>query len=73
MSYFKPSEYDIKNAILDVMRYGDVTMGDNYVFKDHGDYVEVCVDANNSKGHVSFDVYYDSNGRITNVCSHGSN
>ena len=70
MNYFKPSEYTIKNAILDTIRYGDVTIGDNYVFKDHGDYVEVNVDADNDKGHISFDVYYDSNGKITRIVSH---
>ena len=69
-NFFKPSNYDIKNAILDTMRYGDVYVGDNYVMKDHGDYVEVNIDANNAKGHISFDVYYDSNGRITRVVRH---
>ncbi len=73
MSYFKPSEYDIKSAIKDVIRYGDVTVGDNYVFKDHGSYIEANVDANNSKGHVSFDIYYDSNGKITKIVPHSSN
>ena len=69
-SYFKPSDYDIKSAILDTMRYGDVLMGDNFVMKDHGSYVEVNVDANNSRGHISFDVYYDENGRITHIEKH---
>ena len=73
MGYFKPSEYELKSALLDTMKYGDVTMGSNYVFKDHGDYVEACVDANNAKGHVSFNIYYDSNGRITRVVPHSSN
>ena len=73
MSYFKPSEYTIKNAILDTMRYGDVRLGDNYVFKDHGDYVEVSVDANNAKGHISFNVYFDSNGKVTRVEPHNNN
>lgn len=73
MSYFKPSEYDIKIAISDIMRYTSVTLGDNYVFNDHGDYIEVCVDANNKKGHIIFDIYYDATGKITSVCSHPSN
>lgn len=70
MSYFKPSEYTIKNAIADIIRYGDVTVGDNYVFKDHGGYIEASVDANNADGHISFDIYYDSNGNITRVERH---
>lgn len=69
-NYFKPSEYDIKNAIWDTMRYGDVKMGENYVMKDHGDYVEVNIDADNAKGHISFDVYFNEEGRITNIVKH---
>ena len=66
-NYFRPSDYDIKNAIIDTMRYGDVYLGDNYIMKDHGDYIEVNVDANNQKGHICFDVYFSENGRITGI------
>ncbi len=70
MSYYKPSNYSIENAIKDAMRYDSVFVGDNYVMKDHGTHVQVNVDANNSKGHISFDVFYDSDGRITRVEKH---
>ncbi len=71
MSYFKPSDYSIKNAVQEAARYnGGIYVGSNYVMKDHGSYVEVNVDANNSKGHVSFNVYYDSDGKITKVIPH---
>lgn len=68
---FKPSEYSIKNAILETARYnGGIYVGDNYVTKDHGDYIEVNIDADNEKGHFSFDIYYDADGKITRVVPH---
>ncbi len=71
MSKFKPSDYTIKNAVREAARYGGgIYVGDSYVMKDHGDYIQVNVDADNSKGHISFDVYYDENGRITRVEQH---
>ena len=39
-------------------------MGDNYVTKDHGDYIEINIDADNDKGHVSCDLYFDDNGYL---------
>ena len=71
MGTFKPSTYEISNAIMEAARYqGGIYVGDNYVMKDHGDYIEVNVDANNAKGHISFDVYFDASGRITRVTPH---
>lgn len=68
---FKPSEYSIENAIKEAARYnGGIYVGDNYVTKDHGGYIEVNIDADNSKGHISFDIYYDENGKITKVVPH---
>lgn len=69
-NYLRPSDYTIKNAILDVMRYGDVRLGDNFIMKDHGDYVEVNIDADNAKGHISFDVYFNASGEITKIEKH---
>ena len=40
------------------------------VTKDHGDYIEVNIDADNKKGHISFDIYYDADGKITRVVPH---
>ena len=68
MGYFRPSDYTITNAIKD--RYDSVFVGDNYVMKDHGNYIEVNIDADNTKGHVSFDVYFDENGKIIDVRKH---
>lgn len=31
----------------------------------HGDYIEVNIDADNPKDHISFNIYYDESGRIT--------
>lgn len=62
MGYFKPSEYTIKNALKEAARYDGIYVGDNYVTKDHGDYIEVCIDSENSKGHVSYDLYFNDEG-----------
>jgi len=71
MGKFKPSDYSIENAIKEAARYnGGIYVGDNFVTKDHGDYIEVNIDADNAKGHISFDVYFDDNGNITSVKKH---
>lgn len=68
---FKPSRYSIENAIKEATRYnGGIYVGGNYVTKDHGDYIEVNVDADNKKGHISFDIYYDFDGNITKIIPH---
>lgn len=64
MGYLKPSKYTIENAIMEAARYDGIYVGDNYVIKDHGAYIEVCIDADNSKGHVSYDLYFDDNGKL---------
>lgn len=64
MGYFKPSRYTIKNAIMEAARYEGIYVGDNYVTKDHGDYVEVCINADNAKCHVSFNLYFDNDGKL---------
>ena len=70
MGYFKPSNYQIENAIMEATRYDGIYVGDNYVTKDHGDYIEVNIDADNDKGHVSYDLYFDDNGNLTHWEKH---
>ena len=55
---------------MEAARGEGVYAGDTYVMRDHGDYVQVNVDADNAKGHISFDVFYDEEGRITKVEKH---
>ncbi|MCE5188354.1 MAG: hypothetical protein LLF75_04135 [Eubacteriales bacterium] len=64
MGYYKPSQYTIESALKEVARYDGIYVGDNYVTKDHGDYIEINIDAGNDKGHVSYDLYFDENGRL---------
>ena len=52
------------SLLLQNMRCDGIYVGDNYVTKDHGDYIEVCIDADNGKGHVSYDLYFDDNGNL---------
>lgn len=70
MGKFRPSEYSIENAIKEAARYKGIYVGDNYVTKDHGDYIEVNVDAENGKRHISYNIYYDDNGNIINIVQH---
>lgn len=65
MGKFKPSSYDLEKALKEVSRYDGIYIGDNYVMKDHGNYIEVCIDADNSKQHVSYDLYFDENGKLS--------
>ena len=68
---FKPSKYAIENAIKEASRYhGGIYVGDTYVMKDHGNYIEVHIDAQNSKGHISLNLYYDDAGKITKIIPH---
>ncbi|MBR0140426.1 MAG: hypothetical protein IJM17_09100 [Firmicutes bacterium] len=58
-------------AVKEAARYEGIYVGDNYVMKDHGDYIEVNIDSEESgKGHVSFDLYIDENGRLTRWVKH---
>ncbi len=70
MSYFKPSNYQIENALKEVTRYDGIFVGDNYVTKDHGNYIEINIDADNSNGHVSYDLYFDDNGKLIDWKKH---
>ena len=64
MGSFKPSAYTIENALREATRYDGIHVGDNYVTKDHGDYIEICIDADNRKGHVSYNLYFDDRGKL---------
>lgn len=70
MGYFKPSNYQIENALKEATRYDGIYIGNNYITKDHGEYIEVCIDANNGKGHVSYDLYFDENGNLIRFEKH---
>ena len=71
MGYFRPSKYTIENAIKEADRYaGHIYVGNNYVTKDHGDYIEINIDADNDEGHVSYDLYFDDNGRLIDWKKH---
>ena len=73
MGYFKPSDYDIKKALQEVARYDGIFVGDNFVTKDHGSYIEINIDAENKKGHVSYDLYFDEDGRLIKWVPHKNN
>lgn len=70
MGYFRPSSYTIENALKEVARYDGIYVGDNYVTKDHGSYIEVNIDADNGKGHISYDLYFDETGQLTDWKKH---
>lgn len=71
MGHFKPSQYTIESALKELLvnenshySAGDISIGDNYVMKDHGDYVEINIDADTPKGHVSYNLYFDANDHL---------
>lgn len=70
-SQFRPSDYTIEMAVKEAARYEGIYAGDNYVMKDHGNYIEICIDSEeNPKGHVSFDLYFDEEGRLVRWVKH---
>ena len=73
MGYFKPSEYDIEKALQEVYHYEGIYAGDNFTIKDHGEYVEIHIDADNEKGHVSYRLYFDEDGKLSKWIPHKSN
>ena len=65
MSKFTLSDYTVKGALQDIIRYGDVLLSSDWLLKDHGEYVEAIVNAETKeKGHVTFNLYFDENNRL---------
>lgn len=74
---WKPSDYTIESAFKDMLvreesiySAGDISVGDNYVTREHEDYVEINIDANTPKGHVSYDLKFDERGRLIDWKKH---
>ena len=68
--------YDVRNAkisILDMLKYDAIQDADGIIYKDMGRYVEMLVPMNNAKGHDTYDVYFNADGRIEKVCGHSGN
>ena len=70
---FRPSDYSIQMAVREAARYEGIYAGDDYVMKDHGDYVQLMVPSSAAKGHDTYDLYSDGNGRLTKVVGHSGN
>ncbi|MEF2879996.1 MAG: hypothetical protein U0N90_16405 [Blautia sp.] len=70
MGYFKPSNYTIENALKEIIRYEGIYIGSNYITKDHGNYIEINIDTDNDKGHVSFDLYFNEDGKLIDWKKH---
>ncbi len=68
--------YDVRNAkitILDMLKYDAVQDEDGVIVKDMGSYLQMLVPMNNSKGHDTYEFYYNSNGRLEKIVGHSSN
>ena len=71
MSFWSVKDYSIEDALRDTPRYGGkVFADDDCVMKYHGGYVEMNIDADNDKGHVSYDLRFDSNGNLSSWDKH---
>ncbi len=71
---FRPSDYSIQMAVREAASYEGIYAGDDYVMKDHGDYIEINIQTeptpDRPKGHVSFDLYFDEDGRLVRWVRH---
>ncbi|MBE5821220.1 MAG: hypothetical protein E7311_01355 [Clostridiales bacterium] len=71
------ANYDVRNAeltILDMIKYDAIKdENDGVIIKDMGGYVQMLVPMDNSKLHDTYDVYFDSNGRMERVEGHCTN
>lgn len=85
MSYFDPAKLTLEDVILRTMgQTKDVLYDDSCKFEDHprpssrfpgaAGWVEVNISAPSSpKGHVSYDIPYDKNGRFGKAVPHSNN
>ena len=68
--------FDVKNhvlSVLDMLKYDAIQDADGVICKDMGDYVQMLVPMKNAKGHDTYEVYYDSSGKISKVQGHAGN
>lgn len=72
MAYFNPREYF--PTLQEWIRYGcDITWDDYSIMKNHGDYVQLMFPSSATKGHDTYDLYHDANGRLTKAYGHPGN
>lgn len=72
MAYFNPKDYF--PTLQEWIRYGcDICWDDYSVMKNHGDYIQLMFPSSASKGHDTYDLYHDSNGKLTKVYGHPGN
>ena len=72
MPYFDPRKY--YPTLQEWMRYsGDIAWDECTVLKNHGNYVEIMFPSSAPKGHDSYDLYLDVDGRLIKVCGHAGN
>lgn len=72
MANFNPREYF--PTLQEWIRYGgDITWDDYSIMKNHEDYVQLMFPSSAAKGHDTYDLYHDDNGRMTKVFGHPGN
>ena len=69
--YLDPRQ--LKLSILDMLKYDAIQDPDGVIYKDMGDYVQMLVPMNNSKGYDTYEVYYNEDGQIIKVVGHWNN
>ena len=68
--------YDVRNAkitILDMLKYDAVQDESGVIYKDMGKYVQMLVPMKNKKGHDTYEIYFDKNGKIEKIIGHSGN
>lgn len=68
MAYLDPRNY--VPSVKEMVNYGCDIHWDGYtVMKNHGDYIRLMFPSSAAKGHDTYDLYLDSNGRLWQLCS----
>lgn len=61
-------------TLQEMVRYGcDITWDDYTILKNHGNYVQMMFRSSSPKGHDTYDIYLDENGRLIKVDGHNGN
>lgn len=72
MGYFNLKDYfpDLREWV----RYGgDISWDDYSIMRNHGNFVQLMFRSSAPKGHDTYDLYLDDNGRLIKVFGHPGN
>ena len=71
MGTFNPKSAKI--SILDMLKYDAIQDEQGIIYKDMGNYIQLLVPMKNDKQHDTYEIYYNSDGRMEKVVGHRGN